>query len=315
MNAHIDHKYKINGGPYLQHLSRLPGDNGDIYNNREDIIELNDTSTHNIRIDIIDAYDNASSLHFQVQYDEAVAKGEKTNTWKRLVPGYLNIFEQVDFEVYMPEGCLYDTANAIYYKNAAQTTTAITAAQRFGDPAIPIHGDFVVKLKPLVVVKEDQRNKVVIARQGGAGRSVRVAIWQQGWISASFSDFGDFHAYLDLTAPSINTPPGKGQDTIDLSPLQRIVFTPTDNSAIASFRAELNGKWLMFTNDKGRNHIYNFDEQVPYGVHELKVIVKDIVGNTVEKTWWFKRNPYTPPKKKFVKKKSTKKKPVRRKKR
>jgi hypothetical protein len=34
----------------------------------------------------------------------------------------------------------------------------------------------------------------------------------------------------------------------------------------------------MFSNDKARSFIYSFDEQCPYGVHELKVRVEDIVG-------------------------------------
>jgi hypothetical protein len=70
-----------------------------------------------------------------------------------------------------------------------------------------------------------------------------------------------------------------------------------------SFRAELDGRWLMFSNDKARSFIYSFDEQCPYGVHELKVRVEDIVGNVTEKTWWFKKYPYTPPPPKKKKKK------------
>jgi len=69
----------------------------------------------------------------------------------------------------------------------------------------------------------------------------------------------------------------------------------------------------MFTNDKGRNWIYKFDEQCPFGVHELKVRVEDIVGNVTEKTWWFKKYPYTPPPKK-KKKTTAKKKPATKKK-
>jgi hypothetical protein len=84
-----------------------------------------------------------------------------------------------------------------------------------------------------------------------------------------------FHCIVDLTPPQLNSI-GKG-DTVNLSPASRIVFTPTDNSGIKSFHAELDGKWLMFTNDKGRSWIYKFDEQCPFGVHELKVRVEDIV--------------------------------------
>jgi hypothetical protein len=86
------------------------------------------------------------------------------------------------------------------------------------------------------------------------------------------------------------------------------VFQPGDNFAVKSFRAELDGSWLRFTNDKGRSHVYNFDERCPDGVHELKVTVEDIVGNTTTKVWWFKKYPYTaPPKKKVTKKGSGKK--------
>jgi len=79
---------------------------------------------------------------------------------------------------------------------------------------------------------------------------------------------------------------------MDLSRASRIALRPIDNFGIKSFRAELDGKWLMFTNDKGSVHIYNFDERCPYGVHSLKVTLTDIAGNTTVKNWWFKRYPY-----------------------
>jgi hypothetical protein len=38
--------------------------------------------------------------------------------------------------------------------------------------------------------------------------------------------------------------------------------------------------------------------------------VEDIVGNTTTKSWWFKRYPYTPPKKKAIHKKGSNKKGI-----
>ena len=87
------------------------------------------------------------------------------------------------------------------------------------------------------------------------------------------------------------------KDTLDLSSASRILFQPTDNFGIKTFRAELDGHWLLFTNDKGRSYIYKFDEKCPYGVHELKLIVTDIAGNITTKNWWFRRGPNTHPKK------------------
>jgi hypothetical protein len=76
----------------------------------------------------------------------------------------------------------------------------------------------------------------------------------------------------------------------DLSKASRIVFTPTDNfNAIRSFRAEVDGQWLRFTNDKGRTWIYGFDEHFPSGEHQLKVTVEDEAGNVNERTWNVRR--------------------------
>jgi hypothetical protein len=140
---------------------------------------------------------------------------------------------------------------------------------------------------------------------------------ESGWLAAEFGDFGYFQAYADIIPPSFNSL--GSADTVNLSSASRIVFTPSDNFGIKSFKAELDGQWLRFTNDKSRSWIYIFDERCPYGVHKLNVTVEDIAGNITTRTWWFKKYPYTPPKKKPArktggKKKTVKKAPVRKKK-
>ena len=161
-------------------------------------------------------------------------------------------------------------------------------------------------------VNGESEKKLVMVRTWKEETTAKKIEWQNGWLSAWFDEFGFFQIFNDNQLPQVNDPGKKvkGKDTIDLSKTDRIVFTPVDNYGIRSFRAELDGKWLMFSNDKTKNYIYKFDEHCPYGVHELKVRVEDIVGNVIEKTWWFKRSLYTPPPKKNVssKKKVTSKK-------
>ena len=161
-----------------------------------------------------------------------------------------------------------------------------------------------VRIRPERSIPAEWKNKLVI-QQSGRRKIVRKAESQGEWLSAKFGDFGSFQAFADVIPPTINQL-GRG-DTVNLSPARRIVFTPTDNFGISSFRAELNGQWIRFTNDKGRTWIYDFDERCPFGTHHLEVTVVDLVGNTTTKSWWFKRGPYTPPKKKAVKKGSKKK--------
>ena len=320
LNAHIDYKYRFNGGPYFQHLCQLPGDHGGIYHlaSGDGVIELTDTAVHAVRIEVRDAYQNLSRLNFLIQYkNELVKPAIPAAPAQQFVPNYVNILEKPGFEVYLPEICLFDTVTSFYYRNNSFPEYAVSALHQVNDASVPVHGDITVRIKPDRAIDADIKDKIVIQRTYRNSTDVRKVKWEGEWMSAKFGDFGYFQAFADEMAPKINEL-GKG-DTVNLSPASRIIFAPTDNFGIKSFRAELDGKWLRFTNDKGKNWIYIFDERCPYGVHELKVTVEDIVGNTTVKSWWFKKYPYTPPpKKKSVKKKGKKttstKKPVTKKK-
>jgi hypothetical protein len=224
-------------------------------------------------------------------------------------PGYVNVLERPDFEVYMPENCLYDTIPVLYYTINKQSPGSLSAVHSINNPATPVHGAFTVRVKPTEELPGKWHDKVVLKREYGNKKHVRKASVQNGFLVADFDDFGNFQAFLDLEPPSINEL-GRA-DTINLSTATRIVFQPKDNFAVKSFRAELDGQWLRFTNDKGRSYIYKFDEHCPDGVHELKVTVEDLVGNATTKTWWFKKYPYTPPPKKKVGKKASSKKKIR----
>lgn len=306
INAHIDRKFKNNGGVYLQHLSRLPGFKGQSYTDIESngIIELNDTATHTVKIEVFDTDENFSELFFQIQFNDSLAKTQKEfYAGKRMVPGAVNIIEEKEFEAFIPENCLYDSIPSSYSRQSIFSPGAVSAQHRLNDPQYPVHSPFTVRIKPNTTIPDSIKEKIVMQKApittGGEEKKVfRKAIWQKGWFAAAFSDFGNFQLFIDKSPPVI-LPPVKEKDTMDFSPLTGILLSPDDNSGIKSFRAELNGKWLMFTNDKAKDFVYVFDEQCPFGLHQLHVRVEDIVGNITEKTWWFKRGPYTsPPKKK-----------------
>ncbi|MDP9230098.1 MAG: M23 family peptidase, partial [Bacteroidota bacterium] len=309
LNAHIDYRYRHNGGPFLQHLSKLPGDKSPVYDliNGDGEINLNDTNLHDVRIEVKDAYMNVSELSFKVQHsDSLMVPGGITASSVILYPDNVNVFEREDFEIYIDEDAIYDSVHIFYYRTNELYAGSVSGNHHIGDPSIPVHTDFTVRIKPTVAISPDLKNKVVIRRNKGGRRNVQKAEWQNDWLSAKFDEFGSFQAFVDEASPQINSL--GNADTIDLSAASRIAFQPVDNFGIKSFRAELDGKWLRFTNDKYWSYIYVFDEKCPYDIHELKIIVEDLVGNITEKGWWFKRGPYTPPKKKAMKKKKSGKK-------
>ena len=64
----------------------------------------------------------------------------------------------------------------------------------------------------------------------------------------------------------------------------------TDNTEeIKEFTAKLDGKWLCFSNDKGKVFQYQPDEHLTAGEHELFLQVTDLSGNRTEKTYQFTR--------------------------
>ncbi|MBK9380831.1 MAG: M23 family metallopeptidase [Chitinophagaceae bacterium] len=308
LNAHVDYKHKHNGGAWLQHLSKLPGDAGAAYKkfNGDGVISVTDTAIHDIRIEVKDAKGNMSKLNFRLQYIDSLAKPSINQEGAiYFAPNSKAVLAKPDFEIHIPGGSLYDTMKAYYFRNTAVTKNAISALHQVNDASVPVHNNFTVFIKPYKPVPAEWSDKLLIQRSYRNSRTVRKAVLKGEWITTSFDDFGSFQAFVDTIPPRISDL--KNDDTINLSASSRIVFTPTDNfGVITNFRAELNGQWLRFTNDKTRNWIYKFDERCPYGVHELKVTAGDLAGNITMKTWWFKRGPYTPPpKKKVMKKKSS----------
>jgi len=312
INGQIDYRYYKAGKGYFQHISPLPGREERIYHlyNEDGLIHLDDTLQHIITIQVGDANENFSSASFLIQFTDNINPNRSARKPDNFIPGNVNVIEKTGFEAYLPARCIYDTIQPVYSSSNSTLPNTISALHQLNDNSYPVHEEMIVRIKPTIPVKQEWRDKIVIQRN--AGNAILKPMWQGEWLSAKTGAFGSFIALVDLTPPQLNSI-GKG-DTVNLSPASRIVFTPTDNSGIKSFHAELDGKWLMFTNDKGRSWIYKFDEQCPFGVHELKVRVEDIVGNVTEKTWWFKKYPYTPPKKKVYKKKTSTKKTVPKKK-
>ncbi len=321
INAHIDYKHDYNGGVFLQHISQLPGHNGAEYKQLKNsgVVHLADTLIRNISIDVKDASNNTSQLNFSIQHDDSLVVAPFYTSGLKFAPQQANILEKGDFEMYFPETCIYDSVPVWYSPIAVSGYNAVSNAYRIGNAQYPIHGTFTVRLKPNRPLSNEAESKLIVTQTGGKRNSYKKATVKNGFITVDFGSFGDFQAYTDFSPPAINSL-GSG-DTVNLSKASRIVFTPTDNFGIKSFKVAVYAcpsdttgymcdsiptgyNWLRFTNDKLRNWIYKFDERMPFGVYRLKATAEDLVGNITIKEWWVKRVPYTapPPKKKVEKK-------------
>ena len=353
LNAHIDYRTRATGGPFLQHLSLLPGyPPPTIYASpvgrpSNGVLDLSDGQTHVIRIVIKDTYGNASALSFNLRYQPSPAAGlpppgtpgilpapgglPPVSAGKKFYPGMVDGVETEDCAFYLGEKSLYDsvtiaTTVAGYPGSGLSLPGAVSAAHVIGAVWIPLLQPVLVRLRPIHPVlidstgapasagtqasagtrasAEARASVVWSAHKGGAGSSgtagivmvrfqgaqkdVQVPEWQNGWASARFREFGNFQLVLDTIAPVV-TPLGALNEA-DLSKATRIAFSIKDDlGALRNFRAELDGAWLCFTNDKGLAYIYKFDGHCPPGRHTLRVSVEDVAGNRTVKEYHFNR--------------------------
>jgi hypothetical protein len=290
LNAHIDYRLKTGGGAYLQHLAELPGYINSIYRqfDGDGVLDLSDGNVHTVRIEVKDANNNTSVLITSIQYKTGAAlTAAPAIAGKTFSPLMLDGFESETCEFYIGEKCLYDQV-FIRYGVTAAAAPAISSTHLIGNSLIPLQEPFLIRIKPTSELSELEQSRTVMQWSSGARNNVMKVEWKDGWASASFRDFGAYKLIAD-TDPPVVVPVGFA-DGANLSKSSRMVFTIRDNlGKFKNVRAELDGKWLRFTNDKGRNFIYIFDERCPRGSHELKVFAEDEAGNQTVKSIRFTR--------------------------
>ncbi|HLY69072.1 MAG TPA: M23 family metallopeptidase [Puia sp.] len=289
VNAHIDFKTKTETGLFLQQLFQLYGYINSIYHpvSGDGVIDLSDGSLHAITIEVRDPVGNRSVIEFKVHY-----KAGSVSTWqprgKKFYPMMLDGFESDDCSFYIGEKCLYDSVRINYSSSASTSPNVVSKVSTIGASYIPLQDSFLVRIKANTSLSAEKKDRTVMERITGSNHDVKKVEWQNDWASAHFRDFGRFQLVVDEIPPVI-VPVGF-YDGTDVSRAKKIAFIIRDNmGSFKKFRAELDGSWLLFSNDKGKSFIYKFDEHCPKGKHELKISVEDEAGNIASKMYRFTR--------------------------
>lgn len=294
VNANIDYKTRAGGGPYIQHLSRLPGYPQGVYKdiNGDGVIELKDQNVHQIKIVVKDANENTSVLTFKIKKGLIVETGNANDSSsyfqkKEFIPGFVNVFENENLQLYLPPSTLYDSVEFTHSQKPSLSPQAYSEIFSILSGLIPAQNHFSVRIKTNKPVAENLADKILMRRSWRGKNEVVKAKREGDWYSANFNAFGDFELIADDEPPVISV---DFHDGANISRYRTIVVTPKDNNdELKNFQAELDGKWLMFSNDKGRKHIYHFDEKCSRGKHELKISVEDEAGNKTERILNFTR--------------------------
>ncbi|NLR78522.1 M23 family metallopeptidase [Chitinophaga eiseniae] len=285
LNAHIDYKIKKGGGPYYQLLFSLPGNKLDIYHDvkGDGTISLEDGAVHDVKLLVRDAYGNTSTVKLALQQGgPEPAEKPCANT---MYPDSRNIFENNQVEFYLDEDALYDKICFNYLETPATSPRAYSNIFHLHTPLVPIHDFFGVRMRSSRPVPDQLQSKVVMVREG-MGSSTSGTTLENGWYKGTFRDFGNFHLEVDTIAPKV-TPLGV-KPGANLAKAAKIAFAMNDASGIQRYRAELDGKWLLFSR-RGNVLTYTFDEHCQPGTHVLVMKVTDVAGNEGTYRLSFKR--------------------------
>ena len=287
LNAHIDYRIKTSGGSYYQHLSPLPGDQLPIYFKKEDgLIHLNDTLSHTIKIAVKDANGNTSLLRFNVKRTATTSPVNDVYKDSRyMLPNQINIFETADVQMVSTVKSFYDAFRFNY--NYKTSTAAVSNVHVMHTPMIPVHDSMMFRIKPNKQITESGRNRVIMIKTARGKTVVERASLVKGWYEAKFREFGEFWLEVDEVPPTIAMAGVNDGGVIGNNAL--ITVTVTDNKKVLrSFRAELDGEWLLFSG-LGPVFRYRVDENCSEGDHELKLIAEDEAGNITERAIRFIR--------------------------
>lgn len=288
VNGSIDYKTKALGGPYIQHLSRLPGNLSTIFSPEGDgKIVLTDTLVHTAEIVVKDAAGNSSVLRFQIKWEPSKTQSVLSTNTVSMIPEKENQLRMDALEADFSAKAFYDTVPFVYSKEVSKDTKVVSAVHHLHNYTIPVHDSFTVRIKPDVIIPDDLKDRVVVQFISNHKTEAMKGEWKGNWMETKFRDLGIVKLLLDTTPANIRLAGWANGGNVRNK--KTISITVTDNAGeIKSFNAFLDNNWYMFSRKKD-SFIHTFDERTTPGRHELKVIVEDMAGNIAERNYSFIR--------------------------
>ncbi len=280
INAGIDYYTKLNGGSYMQHLSRLPGNHAPFFNTAagDGLIELLDDSIHIVEVVVNDVAGNESQLRFKIRRDSSIYFRPNVSgpVVQKLLPGRTEIFQNNQVKMLLGETALYDTIS-LQYRSFSAISPAMSAVQVIGDYRLPVHDSFTLSIKPIAPLPDSIRNKTVMVMTSSFKSNAQRCIWNDGWAEAKWNNFGFFNLKYDDVKPTLR--PVNVYDSATFVKDQRLVFDAYDETGdLPSFNGYIDGQWILFR-QKNDRYTYDFDDRCLLGWHNLEVRAKDIAGN------------------------------------
>ena len=281
INAHIDYEEKVLSKRKFHKCYRLPHNPLKNYKTilNSGYINLDDNKVYHIKFEVFDSYKNKSELSFFLKKSKIDYKdtSEVTNEIVRKFSWYNeNNFSNNNFKISINKNYLYESIDFKYLEKDSLEGVYGKIHQCHYE-IVPLHKSAKISIR--ASVPRHLREKVYIAKIKGEKFRYFGNKWENNFLTAKISEFGDFAIAADTILPKItgvNIYPGK-----EIKKQQTIKCLIEDKeSGIKKYNASINNKWILMEYDHKRKLLeYDFNEIVQKGENIFNLEVEDMLGN------------------------------------
>lgn len=277
INTLIDYQYLDARGQRIQKLFREPYNRLDIYGelHNDGKVEVLEGQSYLVEIELSDFAGNSTILRIPV---EGKREAPKTPVVSQRTPDLVlsdrpNSFDLGAAKVYFPANTFYED----FYIRLEKGKDTVT----IHDNSVAVHRNFTISFDP-ANHPPSERKQLFIAHLDDRGRpSHSTTHKRDGAFTTRTRTLGTYTLLRDSVPPQIV--PKNFKDGQWLNNYSYLSLSITDDlSGIASYRALLDGEWILMEYEPKTNTItYDFADRTLEGTrHELKVTVTDQVGNS-----------------------------------
>ena len=285
VNSLIDYqRYKEKGNRYVR-TEVDPFNKLSMYVKKNGVVRVQEGDTVNVCFKIGDYAGNISSASFKLVGTEPVTIEKEMisrSSYFVKADGSLNSEITIeDFQVELEKGTLFKDM---------WITTSLTDPKGccsrcfgFGKETQAVFKLFKVRIKP----REKWANnpKLYIAYFDGSGKvsSLGGKMMADGYVETTTRSLGQYALKIDSVSPVVKILNFKENDTITSSNTLKVKITD-DMTGIDSYNMYANDAWLLGQYDAKNDLLYyEVDSHLKAGENNLKIVVKDAVGNTTSK--------------------------------
>ncbi|MCX6243995.1 MAG: M23 family metallopeptidase [Bacteroidetes bacterium] len=282
-NSLLDYPQVMRNGQRIMRSYIAPNNKLSMYGKglNRGIVNFNDNKLHKVIYVVKDAFGNTSKLTFMVKSHLPVGgrmRNERTLKGTLLSCGKPNHFTSDGIIFDLPADALYEDLDFIFSASAA-APGAFGRVYHLQNEFTPIHSASTLALKADGIPSSLSSKALIVKVDNEGHLGGRGGKMENGFLKTQIREFGDYRIAIDTVPPQIK--PVNVAQNKNVSKQRDISFKITDNlSGIQSYRGTLNGKWILMDFDaKSGRLIYAFDDRIRVGKNNLRMVVKDGIGN------------------------------------